>query len=236
MKCGKVQEWISQEMDGQLAAEHVAPLAEHLEICASCREFRDELRVGLRMLHATDPVLPDNFDWKLQLRLSRAMREAARDATYPWSREGAGWRRWLARAGFSAAVGLAAVLSVALLTPARMSPVLTDASGTAPLTNQAPRVPLQTAPTSGTLFDATRRPLDPGYASRLGSGLQRNVSSRSGVGGAFWSGADDRDLLRIRQLELEVESLRRRLGARDRQIQFLEAKLDSVTGRVVDTP
>ncbi|HOX26309.1 MAG TPA: zf-HC2 domain-containing protein [Candidatus Krumholzibacteria bacterium] len=241
MKCGKVQEWIGLEIDGQLAPEYVAPLAGHLEACARCREFRDDLRIGLRMLHATDPVLPDNFDWKLQLRLSQAMREAARDAAFPWQETGRGWRRWFTRAGVSAAFGLAAVLSIAMLAPARMAPVLAgdgvpaeDAAELATV-DRALRLPIQTQPASSPLFGTSRRPLDPEYRGTFGAGALRPVSSVGGLRGTAWSGTNERDLVRIRQLEQDLEAMRRRLNARERQVQLLEAKLDSITGEVVDT-
>ena len=103
----------------------------------------------------------------------------------------------------------------------------------------SPRLPVQTVTTSGTLLsDSTRKPLDGRYGRGLnsfGRGLQRSVSSDGGFGTSFWSGANESDLLRIRRLEQDLESLKRRLGATDRQNQALQAKLDSLTGRGVDT-
>lgn len=120
MKCNKAQEWISLQLDGQLAAQHVVVLQEHLDACADCRLYCDDLLVGRRMLMATTATLPDNFDWKLQLRLNQVMREAAREVRIPWRLPLTGWRRWISRAGFSAVLGLTAVLLVALVLPERM--------------------------------------------------------------------------------------------------------------------
>lgn len=238
MKCSKFQEQISLEMDGQLAPEHVPALQRHLETCPECRAYREDLMIGLRMLNATEPELPDNFDWKLQLRLSQAMREAARDTSYPWQEVAGGWRRWLGRAGVAAAVGLATVLSVAMIAPGHLVPAFGGDAQMA-IADPVSRLPIQTvASTDGLLADTTRRPLDGRYTrgfNPFGGGLQRTVSSDGGFGNNSWSGANDRDLLRIRRLEQDLESLKRRLSATDRQNRELQAKLDSLTGRGVDT-
>lgn len=237
MKCNKVQEWISLEMDDRLAPQHVPLLQQHLADCAACRMYREELRIGQRMLHATEPKLSANFDWKLQLRLNHVMREAARDASYPWQRSVFGWRRWLARAGVSATVGLTAMLAFALLTPYRLTPG-PDSGFQVAAGEQSLRLPMQTtSPSAPPLYDTSRRPLNAALElarQPAGLGLQRRVSGTSGFGTAYWSGANERDLLRIRQLEQDVEALRRRLAVRERQVRQLEAKLDSLTAPVVD--
>jgi hypothetical protein len=236
MKCRKFQDWISLEIDGQLPPEKVRPLQDHLLDCDACRAYREDLRIGLRMLHATDPVLPDNFDWKLQLKLSQTLRETAREATYPWHEDERGWRRWFSRAGISAAVGTAAVLAVAVLAPGQLVPVLpADAGGAVALTAQPLRLPLQTPEEVSPLLDTSRRPLESVDPLWSAGGLQRPVST--GVGGGAvvsWPGFVDHGLLRIRQLEQEVQSMRRRMVMKDRQIDLLQARLDSLTGQAVD--
>jgi hypothetical protein len=240
MNCRKARQWISLERDGQLEPHHVASLQTHLERCAGCREYRSDLGVGLRALAATTPQLPETFDWKLQLRLSQALREAARES-HPWPQEPEPtWRAWLGRAGVSAAVGLAAVLAVAVLVPTERAPVPgSGEDATVATAAESPRLPLQQR--EGTpLFDTSRRPLE----SRLAGGLGSLVSGgdampRRGGDGASalrssWTGRDDHDLLRILQLEQDVETLRRRLAARDRTIATLQARLDSLTDRPVD--
>jgi len=231
MKCNRIQQWISQEMDGQLAPEHVAPLAEHLQSCTECRGFQHDLQVGARMLRATEPTLGDDFDWKLQLRLSRAMREAAQQA-HPWQDAPSRWRPWLTRAGFSGAVGLAAVLTLALLLPPGTLTTGPEAATVADLTSR--RLPLQAATVGGGV-DATRRPLqvDFGQPGRY-DGFQRSVSGRGDFGAASLARVDSPEVTRIRQLERENETMRRLLFGKDRQIQFLQAQLDSLARRAVD--
>jgi hypothetical protein len=238
MKCNKAQEWISLELDGQLAPEHVPCLQDHLETCDDCRGYRADLQLGLRMLQATEPELPENFDWKLQLRLSQTLREATRDAAYPWQQVEHGWRRWFTRAGFSAALGMAAVLAISLLVPQALTPGLVATGGT-PAALETMRIPVQDTQANavGGLFDPSRRPLETEFERNLdpfAAGLQRRVSSNGGFGSAYWSGTNERDLLRIRHLEQENESLRRRLSIRERHLEVLKAKLDSLTGQPLD--
>lgn len=233
MKCGKAQEWISLQMDDQLEPEHVARLQEHLEACDDCRQYRDDLQLGLRMMHATEPQLPENFDWKLQLRLSQAMREAARDAAYPWPERTSGWRSWLGRAGASAAVGMAAVLLVALVMPHGLATAPAGGGGQVVMDVQAPRLPLETATAPITAGDLTRRPLDSNLQG-LGA-RQRQVTSGATLGADPWLDTREQDLMRIRQLEQDLEAMRRRLGAANRANTVLQARLDSLTSHGVDT-
>ena len=235
MKCNKAQAWLSLEMDGRLTPEHVPLLQQHLTACDACRGYRDELLVSRRLLRATTPTLPESFDWKLQLRLNRALREAAGQASYPLTQPAATWRRWFARAGASATLGLAAVLALALILP---SMVVAPPSGETVVASQqlTQRLPLQATSPAAPIFDTTRRPLDAGFTMNRntgGLGLQQSVSSSS-LGRTFWSGANERDLLRIRQLEQELEAMRRRLQARERQVMVLQARLDSFTAPAVD--
>jgi hypothetical protein len=230
MKCSKYREWISSQMDGQLDPHHVSTLEDHLQACAACRAYREELRLGARFLHATTPVLPDDFDWKLQLRLSRAMREAAAES-HPWRDERAGWRAWLGRAVPSAAVGLAAVLAVAIMLPEGSSD---DAARTAALAGDPGlRLPTQTASVPAYL-DGARRPLAGRDVRGFSGSLQRPVSSERGFAAFSLPTADEAALLRIRDLEQDNQTLKRRLFAKDRQIQYLQAQLDSLTEDAVD--
>lgn len=231
MKCNRFQQWISQEMDGQLAPEHVTPLAEHLQSCDECRGFRHDLQVGVRILRATEPTLGDDFDWKLQLRLSRAMRDAARQS-HPWQDAPSRWRPWLTRAGISGAVGLAAVLSLALLLP---PDVMTSGAGTATVAERTSRrLPMQQTVEHGGV-DATRRPLQVDFGtSGSYAGFQRSVSGRGDFGAGSLTRVDTPEVVRIRRLERDNETMRRLLFGKDRQIQFLQAQLDSLTRRAVD--
>lgn len=236
MKCNKAQEWISLQLDGQLAAQHMLLLQAHLDACVECRRYCDDLLVGRRMLGATEPDLPEIFDWKLQLRLNQVLREAAREVKIPWQQPLAAWRRWFVRAGASAVVGLTAVLLLALVLPSHLAPN-TAADVQMAAADHILRVPVQAASPALSFLDATRRPLDLPYRANFqpsGLGLQRQASSGGGLVGMAWSATADRDLARIRQLEQDLEALRRHLSARERQIQLLEAKLDSLARQTVD--
>jgi hypothetical protein len=235
MKCNKAKEWLSLEMDGRLAPQYVPPLQQHLSGCDACRAYRDDLQISRRLVQATGPTLSDSFDWKLQLRLNRALREAARDASAPWPQPAVGWRHWLLRAGFSATLGLSAVLVVALLSPAGLAP-LTAGERAIAQPAPSPRLPVQVAAPTEPFFDTTRRPLDASFEitrQRGGLGLQQRAVT-GGLSGSYWSGTNERDLLRIRQLEQDLEAMRRRLLVRDRQVKLLEAKLDSLAAPAVD--
>jgi hypothetical protein len=235
MKCSRIREWISQEMDGQLAPRHVASLQDHLETCRDCREYRSDLQVGMRMLKATEPELPENFDWKLQLGLNRALREAAQEQ-HPWPQAGGSWRSWLGRASVAAACGLAAVLTVAMVAPIDTMPLRADSTAAVAAGNPTLRLPVAT---DGQAQDATRRPLESarlasGIPAGFGGGLQRNVSSRTLLEQPMVGDLGEAQMLRIRQLEQDLETMKRRLFGKDRQIHLLKAQLDSLSGHGVD--
>lgn len=238
MKCRKVREWIGLEMDGQLAPQHVASLQDHLEFCEDCRRYRTDLLLGQRLLQATEPSLPENFDWKLQLGLKRTIREAARDVRDPWNSNQTVWRRWLSRAGVSAAVGLAAVLTVAIVVPGVPTSVGRGSDTATVIADPSLRLPMFARESPGReSFDRTRRSLEPGSPTAFrpfGSRLQRNVSNVGGFTGSVWTSPTDPGFARIRQLEQEAESMRRRLFAKDRHIEHLQAQLDSLKGCDVD--
>ncbi|MBD3221184.1 hypothetical protein GF314_08050 [bacterium] len=235
MTCSRIREWISLEMDGQLEPRRVASLERHLEDCAECRSYREDLHLGQRLIAATEPQLPESFDWNLRLGLSRAMREAAQ-AAHPWPERRPGWQTWFSRAGVAAACGLAAVLTVAVLGP--MDSLLPRGSGPAAVVIDDPtlRLPRSTGEPA-VAVDASRRPLERRFlpvSGGFGGSLQRGVSNSSLLSESSTPRLDDAQVVRIRQLEQDVETLRRRLFAKDRQIQFLQARLDSVSTRGVD--
>ena len=113
MKCNNAQECLSLKIDGVLPAEKTGELEFHLKECTDCREFYDDLLLGMRMLAATEPQLPDNFDWKLQLKLNQALKGTVGEAAYPWEEKQSSRLRWFQNFGAAAAVGLAAVLALA---------------------------------------------------------------------------------------------------------------------------
>ncbi len=71
MRCNKAQEYLGLDLDGVLPPDATVQLTSHLDGCSECREFREDLLMGQRVLKATEPELPENFDWKLQLRLNQ---------------------------------------------------------------------------------------------------------------------------------------------------------------------
>lgn len=123
MFCRRARSWISLALDGLLPPDRTVALTEHLERCAACREYREELRLGHRLLAATRPQPADNFSWRLQLKLNQTLREGARAATLPWRQTERLGMRWWGAAGFAAAAGLAVILGAERFIPPAM-PVL----------------------------------------------------------------------------------------------------------------
>ena len=114
MRCGKAREYVSQELDGALPPDATGKLRDHLDTCGDCREYRDDVLLSQRLLAATEPQLPDNFEWKLQLKLNQAIQQTAGETRYPWHEEVGDRWAWLRNFGAATAVGLAAVLALAM--------------------------------------------------------------------------------------------------------------------------
>lgn len=222
MRCKQVQNWIGLESDGQLAPDKVPHLEAHLEACPGCRAYRGDLSLGRRLLVATDAAPAEGFEWRLQLRLNNALKEAAREAVAPWPTTAPNWRRWFGTFGVSASLGLAAVLATAIfLTPGPLRTVAGDQFGR--------RVPVETAlPAVDTeSFDSSRRALTRPDARGLGA-IQRTVSLPSAsLGDTRWP----TNVGQLRQLSQENEILRRRLAAAEDHARQLQARLDSVAAR-----
>jgi predicted anti-sigma-YlaC factor YlaD len=92
MRCAKAREHLSDQRDEQLGPDQIGHLDRHLDSCTECREYKADLALGSRLIAATEPELPANFEWKLQLKLNQTLQEAAGDAAYPWQEENAD--RW----------------------------------------------------------------------------------------------------------------------------------------------
>ncbi len=222
MRCHQVQEWIGLELDGQLAPEKVPHLESHLEACSGCRAYRTDLQLGRRLLGATDTGPVEGFEWRLQLRLNSALKEAARDAVAPWPAVVPNWRRWFGTFGVSASLGLATVLAFAMF----LMPTPERALTSAVVANDefGRRMPVETAPEA---FDASRRALTRTDVRGLG-GIQRSVSLPSGsLTDPRWSAG----ALQQQQLAQENAILRRRLTAAEERSRLLQARLDSVARR-----
>ncbi len=226
MRCSKAQEFLSMEMDGILPADATVDLQEHLDSCSECRRYREEIRLGSRFLAATAPTLSENFDWKLQLRLNQTLKETAGEVAYPWSEGSLDRWAWFRNFGTAAAMGLAAVLALAVF----LGPL--GDSGRS----------LETTPVAaGALPGSDRLPLDSSF--QPGRGLLRPVSSRSSFQnfmprrtslGSGWSGQDIEDLRTIYRLRSENEKLGKMLFHTQRQLQLMRAQLDSTEKNALD--
>ncbi len=224
MRCNKAQEYLSLELDGVLPPDATVQLTSHLDGCGDCQEFREDLLMGRRILQATEPELPDNFDWKLQLRLNQALKETAGEVSYPWEEKPVDRYRWLRNFGSAAAVGMAAVLALAIFTgPTDQSPM--------------PAAYEQSVSFQG----SDRLPLQQKY--NFGSGLTRQVSggsplvrpavnSRSLDKG--WSGQQMEDARTIQALREKNRRLNTMLYQTQRQNIWMRAQLDTSLGSTLD--
>ena len=95
MFCYSARKMISLEIDDLLPAEKTANLERHLDGCLECQQYRADLGIGSRILRATTPELPENFNWKLQLKLGHALQEAAADGRDPWGEKRTGPAVWI---------------------------------------------------------------------------------------------------------------------------------------------
>lgn len=235
MRCRKAQEFLSLEMDGALPPDATVDLQEHLDSCPACREYRQEIHLGRRVLAATEPTLSENFDWKLQLRLNQALKETAGEVAYPWHEPGLDRWSWLRNFGTAAAMGLAAVLAVAVLT----GPV------------EQPGEPVtSTVPTAGfasdqRVFGSDRLPLDGRFSvgSRLGRPVGASSSPFQGLEPSRvetrfldrgWSGQNLEDLRTINRLRAQNQKLGKMLFHTQRQLQLMRAQLDSTEENALD--
>jgi len=237
MRCTKAREYLSRHLDDNLPPRETGELDRHLDDCAECRTYRSDLRIGQRLLAATEPELPENFDWKLQLQLNRTLREAAGEAVLPWH-EDHSVDRWsfLKSFGTATAAGLAAVLTLAMFLGPQLMPrgAAVPVAGTGPAANEAmvagwdasDRLPLYSRGSGGSIF-------------RDGSGLQAvSGQSRSTpwqrpetVSG--WSGHRQYDLQTIQRLRYENRRLQNILGQYQHRVRALQTYLDTTgTGQL----
>lgn len=227
MRCSKAKEFISQDLDAVLPPDATGNLRDHLDACADCREYREDLLLGSRILAATEPELPDNFDWKLQLKLNQAIQQTAGEAHYPWHEEKVDRWVWLRNFGAATAVGLAAVLALAMF----FGPV-GSGSNPGPV---ASRSAAGSTAESAVAANTDRRPLfQPRSGGLYRTGVQTTVSAagRSVSGGANyldrgWAGTSTEDLHTIGRLRLENQRLNIRLLQYQRANAMMRAQLDT---------
>ncbi len=228
MRCTKARRYLSQAMDEQLPPAVTRQLDEHLDACRECRDFREDLALGRRLLGATEPSLSGNFDWRLQLKLNQALQKAAGETAYPWLEEKPRGRGWAGNFTTAAAFGLAAVLALAMFIGPQ-GRVMPDDAGRYAGFETSRQV-------AGGVSD--RLPLNRGALAPLSAprGIQRSVSGSFGLGdfspnAAFvldsgWSGNHLKDLATIQELKLRNQRLNNQLYQYQQQISILRRQLD----------
>lgn len=254
MLCRRSRAWISLALDGVLPPDRTVALTAHLERCAGCRAYREDLLLGQRLLAATTPRPSESLEWRIQLKLNRALQEAARAASSPLAEPAPGSGRWWRLAGAATVAGLALALAAAnwLLPPLPAAPERPALVAAGPEPAGAPvevhRPALAAAPdlaarspereTTGsvgsTAGDADRTSYIGAGPSLLWRGQTRNgmlgrpASETARIG---WSGSSLDDLRTITALREANQRLRAQLSISQRQIESLRAQLDSVCAR-----
>jgi predicted anti-sigma-YlaC factor YlaD len=93
--CTRIQELLSEELDGDLTAALRGELGSHLEACPACRRLRDALHEVVSTLRR-EPVPEPS--WPLPRRAAEAAlaRSDRSRASRPWSASGVVWLRTVA--------------------------------------------------------------------------------------------------------------------------------------------
>ena len=238
MRCSKVRDYLNRGMDEQLPPDVTVGLTNHLDKCEACLAFREDLMVSRRLIAATNPEISENFEWKLQLKLNQALQQVAGEAAYPWEENAVDRWHWLRNFGAASAVGLAAVLALAMF----IDPGFQGGNGQMAAESNTTSTALTASPS---LVGADRLPLMTKSSSRglYQSGLQRSVSTSAGQrfnsGGQFlieggWSGGNPQDLLTIQRLKSQNQQLNTRLFLYQKEIQNLRTRLDSGDSNTLD--
>ncbi len=239
MRCHKARDYISQEMDEHLPPDVTVDLTNHLDSCADCREYREDLLLGRRAMSATSPELPENFEWKLQLRLNQTLQRTAGETAYPWAETDQDKWHWFRNFGAAAAMGMAAVLALAVfigpVDDSREAGQAVSGGGSSGVVSSTPRG----------AGDSDRLPLFVDQSRRgglYGPGMQRPVaaggSSKSSGVGLFdhgWSGHDMEDLRTIQRLRIQNKQLvNRMLFQQQQMIRSMGAQLDTIDTNALD--
>jgi hypothetical protein len=199
---------------------------------------------------ATEPRLPDNFDWKLQLRLNQALQQRAGETAYPWLEESASRRGgWLPAFGAATSIGLAAVLAIAVFMgpgrqPLTAAPAATSGRPSAGIIAAA--VPTATPAAADAASLAGRSDRRSLFGTSRGGGLygpgiQRDVATGGRAATTVatinrgWSGDRLEDLQTIQQLRAQNEQLSRTLLRAQSELYSLKAQLDTTGRRSLDT-
>ncbi len=237
MRCHKAQDHISQRMDEHLPPDVTVNLTEHLDSCSHCREYRDDLLMGQRAINATTPELPENFEWKLQLKLNQTLQQTAGQTAYPWAETDHDKWRWFRNFGAAAAMGMAAVLALAVFVGPVNGPdeglIVPGGSGSSGIVQN----------TAGGAGNSDRLPLFVNQSQRGGlysPGIQRSVSggrsvpAGSGLLDRGWAGHDVEDLRTILRLRNENSQLNRVLFQQQQAIRGMRTQLDTINADALD--
>lgn len=106
MRCRKSREFVSLALDDLLDEADRLALTEHLGACPRCRRHEAVLLRGRQALRSVEPELSENFEWKVQLGIQKAMRERAASRY----RLPEGTRRPFWRPALASAVAVAALV------------------------------------------------------------------------------------------------------------------------------
>ena len=224
MRCSKARDYVSQEIDAILPPDATGKLRDHLDSCADCRQFHEDLLMGQRLLAATEPELPENFEWKLQLKLNQALQQSAGESHYPWSDEQIQDRWvWLRNFGAATAVGLAAVLALAIF----FGPNEAGLPGGSVAGNNDSQTVTAVASDRRALFQPSSGGLyHPGAQRRVSAGGGA-ANSNAGFLDRGWSGSNTEDLITIRRLRVENQRLANTLLQYQHVNGLLRAQLDT---------
>mgnify|MGYP001136340559 CR=1 FL=1 len=75
--CRRARTWISRSMDDDLDETSRLRLNDHIASCAECERHQAVLQQGRTLLRGAEAEPSDNFEWKVQLGIQRALRERA---------------------------------------------------------------------------------------------------------------------------------------------------------------
>lgn len=255
MLCRRSRAWISLALDGVLPPDRTVALTAHLERCAGCRAYREDLLLGRRLLAATTPLVSENLEWRVQLRLNQALQAAARAASSPLAEPAPGAGRWWRLAGAATVAGLALTLAaanwllppptaperpalIAAVPPPAGAPIAVgslaatgapEAASPGPAREAAGSVGATAGAADRTSYIETGPSLL--WRGQLRDGmLGRPASETARIG---WSGSSLDDLRTITALREANQRLRAQLSISQRQIESLRAQLDSVSARQV---
>ncbi len=233
MRCTKAMEYISLDLDGQLPPDHAAGLTRHLDECADCRTYREDLQTAGRLLAASEPQLSENFEWRLQLRLNQTLAEAAARELHPWQDRRTDRAAWWRNFAAAASVGMAAVLAVAVMTGPRAPSTAAVGDGPVAAHVATPVVPagdrLELEAVRGFGYGAGQRSVSSGM------GGQR-PSQRPGLLGPGWSYQSIEDLRNISRIQAENRQLRTQVFQLQRQLQGMQSQLDTTAVPSLDLP